>query len=124
MTSIHKLNHALSVARQTLTELRAQKGALTAPVPVPNTAQGIERTSNVRRKMKERLRALDFAKNEDRERGAVVFFETILADEFGAELLADPAFYNLLADIKKTILADPETHTKFFDMLGDVKGSD
>lgn len=127
MTSINRIDRALTTLRQVLSERAA--ALKTASPATQNTgaasqAARSDRTRQVRRRIKERLAALDLSQAADQERGTAIFLETVLANEFGTELLADPGFYNLMADVKSAMLADPDTQRDLVSMLVELKDSD
>ncbi len=125
MTSINRLDRALSTLRQVLAERTvAHKPVLRQDVPELNQAEKSDRSKQIKQRIKKGLAALDLTQSSDQERGASVFLETVLADEFGSELLADPAFYNLLSDVRNSMLADQNTRRDMVSMLVELKGSD
>lgn len=128
MTSINRLGRALTTLRQVLSERSGIQAGITNSnhegTPVINQAVRNDKTRQIRRRIKERLSALNLSQSADQERGTAIFLEMVLTDEFGTELLEDPSFYNLLADVKGAILSDQETQKDFLSMLVDLRDSD
>ncbi|TCS37734.1 hypothetical protein EDC30_10326 [Paucimonas lemoignei] len=125
MTSINRFDRALETLRQALAERPGKNAA------AGKSSQGREvgraaasnRTQQLRRRIKDRLASLDLSQRAGQEKGATIFLETVLGNEFGAELLEDPAFYNLLADVRNTMFADQGTQKDLVSLLMELKGS-
>lgn len=125
MTSINRFDRALETLRQTLAERSGKNTAASnsRQSQEAGRAGATNRTQQIRRRIKDRLASLDLAQRADQEKGATIFLETVLGNEFGAELLEDPAFYNLLADVRNTMFADQGTQINLVAMLIELKGS-
>jgi len=122
MTSINRIDRALSILRQALAEHSATGQAVLHP-----DARLVNRTDKSSKQLRERiipgLAALDLTRTPDQERGVAIFLETVLANEFGAALLSDPVFHNLMADVKKAMFADKNTHRDVVSMLSQLQES-
>lgn len=124
MASITRIDRAITTLRQQLTA-RSATGKSVMPQDTPELRQieKNERSRQVRQRIKKGLAGLDLTLTSDQERGASIFLETVLAEEFGTELLSDPAFHNLMADVRTAMLADKNTQKDLVSMLVELKDS-
>jgi hypothetical protein len=124
MSSITRIDRAITTLRQQLIE-RSATGKSVMPQDTPGLRQTEknERSRQVRQRIKKGLAGLDLTLANDQERGASIFLETVLADEFGTELLSDPAFHNLMADVRTAMLADKSTQKDLVSMLIELRDS-
>ncbi len=125
MTSITTLDSTLAALRKTVAERAAAKKSAgvgqqkTDAVPTGKT----EKAQQVRQRIRNRLAGLDLSQPQQQEKAATVFLETVLANEFGAELLEDPVFHDLLAEVRNAMLADQATQKDFLTMLTELRDS-
>ncbi len=126
MTSINKLDRSLTTLRKILSERAATRGAGTerSEARNVNATAGNEGAKQVKLRIKNRLADLDLTQPQQQERAATIFLGTVLANEFGNELLDDPAFHDLLADVRSAMLGDAETQKNLLAMLNELKDSD
>jgi hypothetical protein len=123
MTSITRIDRAINTLRQALTD-RAAEGNRVSPhgAPAAGKLDKRARSRQVQERIKKGLAGLDLTTAADQERGVSIFLENVLANEFGTELLNDPAFHNLMADVRHAMLSDENTQKDLLNMLQQLQG--
>lgn len=126
MTSINRFDPTLAYLRKAIAD-RASSGKAKAGAnqltgeTAPLASK--EKKAQIQRRIRERLLPLDLSQPADQEKGATIFLETVLANEFGVDLLDDPAFYTMVVDVRDVMLADTVTQQNLVNMLVDLKDS-
>lgn len=126
MTSINRLDRTLNILRRALSERAGAKGGERASSVTPHLelASQLESTKQVRQRIKTKLTELDLKEPEHQERAATIFLETILANEWGMQIIEDPRFYDMLAEIRSIMLSDTETQKDLLQVLNEIKDLD
>lgn len=110
MDPINSLNKLTEILRKRVAAEATEKRKGVAP------GRGAENTASTRRastaalreQIAHSIRAID---PDDPSRAAKtmhVFVESVLSWQFGAELLSDPGFSDLVGDVQRTLESDPE----------------
>lgn len=101
----------------------AEKKPATASEKAPNTSahREISRTDieGLRGRITARLGALP-ADERGSSRAARIFVESVLVWEFGDEVLHDPTFSDLLAQVQDSLTGDPELSRRFIALLNEL----
>ncbi len=113
MDPVNSLSEMLAILRRQVSERAAKLRAHPAVGPSSSpesTAATAEELQDIRRKLQERIRALD-ADDERRHGKAVrIFLEGVFRREFGDSMLTDPAFYALIDDVQLAMESDPKVN--------------
>jgi len=121
MDPIHGLNQILEILRRQLSARSSrtpQAGPSAAPGTTKRSPSRIS-TEEMRRRLSERIAALDPA-DQKAKKGAQVFVESILAWQFGEELLHDPEFPDMSREIQNAMTSDPAVWRRFQALLGEL----
>lgn len=74
-------------------------------------------TARIQQSVKQKISGLNLNSNVDQERAISIFFEAVLGEEFGFELLKDDKTYEMISDLQKKIEATPAIKKKYLDLL-------
>ena len=122
MSSVNPLDRALGALRKTL---GARAGAAAGPAGTPsaagqpagaNTAQG-GGVGKLQGRVRQAVAHIDLTTEAGQQQAVRIFLETALSAEFGADVLNDPAFADMVESVKQTMMADPATQQKLLAML-------
>lgn len=127
MDPISKLNQlieALRLRQQTIQSARAQRTTTLAQTN-RSTAKGSKShltkasLEELNHRISERIQMLD---PEERQgsKAARIFVESVLAWEFGDDLLQSSAFSDYTKDIQSAMTRDPKLRTQFLALLGEL----
>ena len=122
MDPINSLSQMLAILRRQMSEratkLRGQSAA--APSSSPERADTADELRDIRRKVQERIQALD-ADDERRHGKAVrIFLEGVFRREFGDSMLSDPAFYALIDDVQLAMESDPKINQTLHQLVKEL----
>ena len=108
--------HALRRRLAERSERTAARGSSTAASTAGGRAFTKGDIGELRRRIVARLGALA---PEDRAapRAARIFVESTLAWEFGEDIVSDPSFAKLAADVQEAITESPEVRARFLELL-------
>ena len=122
MSPITPLARALTALRKTLS---ARVGTAASPPGTPsaarqavtaNTAQGGD-IAKLQGRIRQAVAHIDLSTEAGQQHAVRIFLETALSAEFGADVLNDPAFADMVVSVKQTMMADPATQQKLLAML-------
>ena len=118
---VNRLNQMMEVLRREMAESAARaetKKTLGAKTQAPIAAKPA--MQELRTRLHERLRTLD--RNDPRRlnKAKRVFFETVLAQEFGNDLLLDQRLDDMLNSIQETISSNAELDARFNALLEEI----
>jgi len=120
---VNRLNQMMEVLRREMAESAARadtgktQGAKTQAPVTPKPAM-----QELRTRLHERLRSLDPADPRRLHKARRVFFETVLAQEFGNDLLLDQRLDDMLDSIQATISGNAELDARFNALLEEISG--
>ena len=118
---VSRLNQMMEVLRREMAEstARAESGKTQgAKTQTPVTAKPA--MQELRTRLHERLRTLDPADPRRLHKAKRVFFETVLAQEFGNDLLLDRRLDDMLDSIQETISGNAELDARFNALLEEI----
>ncbi len=122
MDPVNSLSQMLAILRRQMSE-RATKlsgQSAVASFSSPERAATAEELRDIRRKVQERIRALD-AHDERRHGKAVrIFLEGVFRREFGDSMLTDPAFYALIDDVQLAMESDPKINQTLHKLVKEL----
>lgn len=75
---------------------------------------------DLRRRIQERVRAIDPDDPRRRQRAARAFLESVLVWEFGDRLLLDAGFEDMLTDIQQSFSLDPDAARQLDELLEEM----
>lgn len=124
MDALTRLNRLMETLRQQLAGSVKRTDATTGR----STASEIqsrgrpERPSiqELRSRIEARLLALEAGAPDRRRRARRIFFESVLAWEFGDQLLLDSQFSRMIDNIEETVQTDPEMNQQFDELLSSL----
>jgi hypothetical protein len=120
---VNRLNQMMEVLRREMAEsaARAETGkaqtSKSGTQPQVAAKQGMQ---ELRSRLHERLRTLDPADPRRLHKARRVFFETVLAQEFGNDLLLDSRLDDMLDSIQETISSNSELDARFNALLEEI----
>jgi len=123
LDSVSRLNQMMEVLRRQMT---GSTGRTEAGRSQPNNVGQQTRAADkpgipeLRARIHERLRALDPADPRRSQKAKRLFLESVLAWEFGNELLLDRRLEDMLDGIQQTISTSPELDARFDELLDDI----
>lgn len=74
----------------------------------------------LRSRIAARVLALDAGSPDRKRRARRIFFESVIAWEFGDQLLLDSEFSRMIDNIEETVQADPEMDQQFNELLASL----
>jgi len=120
---INSLSQVLAILRRQMSEraakLRAQPAGALLPSP-ENAAATAEELQDIRRKVQERIRALDPGDERRHGKAVRIFLEGVFRREFGDSMLTDPAFYALIDDVQSAMESDPEVNQTLHQLVKEL----
>lgn len=93
-------------ARQTITKRKTAKPSI----------------GEIQRRVAERIKALN-ADGERDNKAVEIFLESVLAWEFGDELLEDPGFHELMRDVRDSMTQDPQLNAKLKALVRELSAA-
>jgi hypothetical protein len=120
---VNRLNQMMEVLRREMADSAAQAEAgkpQTAKSGVQARVAGRAGVTELRTRLHERLRKLDRADPRHLHKAKRVFLETVLAQEFGNDLLLDRRLEDMLDSIQETISANAELDARFNALLEEI----
>jgi len=120
---INSLSQVLAILRRQMSEraakLRAPSAGALPPSP-ENAATTAEELQDIRRKVQERIRALDAGDERRHGKAVRIFLEGVFRREFGDSMLTDPAFYALIDDVQSAMESDPEVNQTLHQLVKEL----
>ncbi|MBV1789692.1 hypothetical protein KQ940_16680 [Marinobacterium sp. D7] len=119
MDPINGLSQITQILRQKLSEhTKTQKKSGSSGSHASTSDKRAEKPSiqEIERKIAERIKALSDEELRGKK-GSQIFVETVIAWEFGEQLLADPDFADFASDVVKTLHEHPDVKDKLGKML-------
>jgi hypothetical protein len=120
MDSINRLNQAMEILRRQVAESARHLDTNQVSRNDPNRPSSVTSKPSLpdlRRRIQDRLRAIDPTDPQRERHQRRVFLESVLAWELGDNLLLDSRFEEMMASIDEAIAADPVTERSFRDLL-------
>ncbi|MFZ6721383.1 hypothetical protein [Undibacterium sp. Ji49W] len=113
MTQIQSTDHLAAIIRSQIDSMR--KTSRPTPTSAGNSKKEISGKKNASLKHKDlgqtivtRVSSIPREDAQRRHKAFKVFLESVLLDEFGEGLVADPRFFRMVDDIQSQMQADPE----------------
>ncbi|HJX10078.1 MAG TPA: hypothetical protein VJ733_06205 [Candidatus Binatia bacterium] len=125
MDPIDRLSRLIETLRQRMAE-SAKRPQASAQTTQPNQARSLPPSSRrltvqeLRQRITQRTRAIEPGSPEREQQARRIFFESVLAWEFGDQLLLDSQFNRLLDGIQDAFESDPETHRELNALLTEL----
>ena len=122
MDPISRLNRLVETLRQQMAESakRLDTAKPHAAEAKPQSRSARLSVEELRRRIQERVKAIE-PDNPDRGRRARrIFLESVLAWEFGDELLLDSRLDRLIDNIQQTFESDPEIDAQLSDVIASL----
>ncbi|MBC7381183.1 MAG: hypothetical protein H7346_27610 [Burkholderiaceae bacterium] len=121
MLPINPLDRALGALRKTLGGRAGSGPGPTgrpgaAPQPAGSKAQG-GAVAKLQVRVRQAVAHVDLTTEAGQQQAVRVFLETALSEEFGADVLNDPAFADLVESVKDTMMGDRGTRQILLAML-------
>jgi len=122
MDPIGRLNRLMETLRKQMAESakRADAAGHQASDVRPQTRSERPSIQELRSRIVERVRGIQSESGENRRRARRVFVESVVAWEFGDQLLLDNRFEDLVDQIEETFEMDTELDKKFHDLITDL----
>src|ERR1700688_1850093 len=117
------LSRTLELLRRQMAEHARQlesNSPSSGPATAPKTSAGAKpEVKELKRRVADRVQAIDPADPNARRRRRRVFLEWVLAWEFGEEALRDPRFQDLVDRLEESFSNHPELERQFQAAFGD-----
>lgn len=113
MDPINSINQLMAILKRQMTERGEPSARNTGPSNTSTTQNDARRSTTkpgpeeIQRRIGQRLRNLEPGERLG-NRGTQVFIESVLAWEFGDDVLADPGFGELVASVREILVDDPD----------------
>jgi hypothetical protein len=123
MDPISQSNPVLDALRRQLAdniERLRQAGKLARGAPPAQPSRAAHAGETLEATLRRKLAAIDRASPEGRAAATRSFVETVLVAEFGAGLLTDPGFGEMLAEVAASLQQEPELRQRLERMLAEL----
>lgn len=108
MTAVDPTHHLAALIRVQIASLRRRQEAKAGVSPRPAGTDSAPETSDPAVVVAQRIRSIG-ADDPQRERKAFrIFLETVLLSELGQQLVADPAFVQMVDHVQAQMESDPD----------------
>lgn len=119
---VGRLSQVMQLIRQQMAERasRLESGASTLPAAPPALAARQISIGELKSKIRERIQLIqrDDPRRADKVQRA--FLESVLAWQFGPELMLDRGFEEIVAGVQESLQAHPDLHARCMQMLDDL----
>jgi hypothetical protein len=124
MDSVNRLDQVLQVIGRQMSErvLRLDAGIKTAASGPATRPARRAALAALKSKVQERLRALDPDDARRSDKARRIFLESVLAWQFGDELLLDRGFDEIVSGVQEALGAHPEIDARLVQLLTDLTG--
>ena len=125
MDPINRLNRLVETLRQQMAESarRLDTAKPHAAEFKPQNRSARLSVEELRRRIQERVKAIEPDNPDRRRRARRIFLESVLAWEFGDELLLDSRLDRLIDNIQQTFESDPEIDAQLGDVISSLSQS-
>ena len=122
MDPVSRLDQVLQVIGRQMSERASRLDAGTKSSASGPSTRAARRASlaALKSKVQERLRALDPNDARRSDKARRIFLESVLAWQFGDELLLDRGFEEIVSGVQDALRAHPEIDARFVQLLRDL----
>lgn len=122
MDPINRLDQIMRAIGQQMSERAARLEAGGKPLPVASPTRLARRPSLValKSKIQERLKALDPDDPRQPEKARRIFLESVLAWQFGSELMLDRGFADIVSGVQEVLRAHPQVDARLGELLQEL----
>lgn len=122
MDPVNRLDQIMRVIGQQMSERAARLEAGGKPLPVAGPTRVARRPAltALKSKVQERLKALDPEDARHPEKARRVFLESVLAWQFGDELMLERGFAEIVAGVQEALRAHPQMDARLGELLRDL----
>lgn len=121
MEPINGLNNVMEILRRQIADSakRLDRSGNGSKLGTSRTSQKAGKTSpdELRALIHDRIQGLDPGKAQDQRRAKRVFLESVMAWEFGNDIVRDQEFNDMIADIQETLETMPEIKHQFDGLI-------
>jgi hypothetical protein len=122
MDPINRLDQIMRVIGQQMSERAARLEAGGKPLPAGTPLRLTRRPAltALKSKVQERLKALDPHDPRRPEKARRIFLESVLAWQFGTDLMLDRGFAEIVSGVQEALRADPQVDARLGELLRDL----
>jgi hypothetical protein len=122
MDPINRLDQIMRVIGQQMSEraARLESGGKPLPTGAPPRLTRRPALTALKSKVQERLKALDPHDPHRPEKARRIFLESVLAWQFGNELMLDRGFAEIVSGVQEALRADPQVDARLGQLLRDL----
>jgi len=122
MDPINRLDQVMRIIGQQMSERAARLDAGGKPLPVAAPTRPARRPplTVLKSKIQERLKALDPDDPRQPEKARRIFLESVLAWQFGDELLIDRGFAEVVSGVQEALRAHPQVDSRLAEVLREL----
>ena len=122
MDPINRLDQIMRVIGQQMSERAARLEAGGKPLPVATHTRLARRPAltALKSKIQERLKALDPEDPRQGDKARRIFLESVLAWQFGGELLLERGFADIVSGVQEALRAHPQMDATLGELLRDL----
>ena len=125
MDPINRLDHVLQLIGRQMSERasRLDSGAKLASLSGPARTPRRPSLAALKRKVQDRLAAIDPDDARRADKARRVFLESVLTWQFGDELLLDRGFEEIVAGVQEALQAHSQTDARLDQLLRELAGT-
>jgi hypothetical protein len=122
MDPINRLDQIMRVIGQQMSERAARLDAGGKPLPVATPSRLARRPAltALKSKIQERLKALDPNDPRHPEKARRIFLESVLAWQFGSELMVERGFADVVSGVQEVLRAHPQMDARLGELLREL----
>jgi hypothetical protein len=122
MDPVNRLDQIMRLIGQQMSEraARLEAGGKSLPAASPTRLARRPSLTALKSKVQERLNALDPDDPRHPEKSRRVFLESVLAWQFGNELMLDRGFAEIVAGVQEALRAHPRADARLGELLRDL----
>lgn len=126
MDPINRLDQIMRVIGQQMSEraARLEAGGKPLPVAAPTRPRRRPALTVLKSKVQERLKALDPNDPRQPEKARRIFLESVLAWQFGNDLMVDRGFAEIVSGVQEALRAHPDVDARLGQLLRDLTTPD
>jgi len=122
MDPINRLDQIMRVIGQQMSEraARLEAGGKPLPAAAPTRLARRPALTALKSKVQERLKALDPDDPRHPEKARRIFLESVLAWQFGNELMLEPGFAEIVSGVQEALRAHSQADARLGELLRDL----
>jgi|SRR5581483_5371884 len=122
MDPINRLDQVMRIIGRQMSEraARLEAGGKPLPVAAPTRLARRPPLTALKSKIQQRLKALDPNDPRQPEKARRIFLESVLAWQFGDELMVDRGFADIVSGVQEALSAHPQMDSRLAEILREL----